>query len=455
MGTGATLTATVSGGVWSSSATSVATINTSGGVTPVAAGTAAITYSVTNSCGTDDITINFTVHPLPAVSITSLGSASYSSGTIVMGCGELAVLSATGAAIHLWSGPGLSCTVCDTPIVNHAATATYSVTGTNTYGCTNTASYALNRDRIIGHIGFTGTTPDTTDSKVWLIRFNTADSTLVALDSTTTCDDNGAPYYEFTTPASGNYMVMAQLIYGNTPGTSGYIPTYGYSSTYWATASATTHSSGLSDSQNVQMQYGTVSSGTGFIGGRVVSGSGKGTATDIPVRGLLVFLKNATGAVLTYTYTDDSGNYQFNGLAYGDYVIFPTAFSYNTIPSATLNLTSSLSSHTGVVFKQFTTSRVIKPLTDPTALPSVTNSHALALFPNPTTGVLRLTRCTAISSNTSILFSDIAGRSLLQFDYSNLQNSSDIDLSALESGIYFYTIMSEGIKYSGKIVLAK
>jgi hypothetical protein len=166
-------------------------------------------------------------------------------------------------------------------------------------------------------------------------------------------------------------------------------------------------------------------------------------------------LKNATGAVLTYTYTDDSGNYQFNGLAYGDYVIFPTAFSYNTIPSATLNLTSSLSSHTGVVFKQFTTSRVIKPLTDPTALPSVTNSHALALFPNPTTGVLRLTWRNAISSNTSILFSDIAGRSLLQFDYSNLQNSSDIDLSALESGIYFYTIMSEGIKYSGKIVLAK
>ncbi|RYD99076.1 MAG: hypothetical protein EOP54_05455, partial [Sphingobacteriales bacterium] len=73
---------TTSGGVWSSSNTSVATVNSSGLVTGVSAGTATITYMVTNSnnCSTA-VTRDITVNPLPTATI-SYGSTPYcASGT--------------------------------------------------------------------------------------------------------------------------------------------------------------------------------------------------------------------------------------------------------------------------------------------------------------------------------------------------------------------------------------
>jgi hypothetical protein len=45
------LTASVAGGSWSSSSTGVASVNASGVVTGVAAGSATISYTVSNGCG--------------------------------------------------------------------------------------------------------------------------------------------------------------------------------------------------------------------------------------------------------------------------------------------------------------------------------------------------------------------------------------------------------------------
>jgi uncharacterized protein YjdB len=65
----------VSGGAWSTSAASVATVNTSGFVSGVEAGNATISYSVTNGCGTAVATKTFVVNPLPvAGSITGASS---------------------------------------------------------------------------------------------------------------------------------------------------------------------------------------------------------------------------------------------------------------------------------------------------------------------------------------------------------------------------------------------
>lgn len=69
-GSTGTLTATVPGGTWSSSNTSVASINTSGILTANNTGTATITYSVSNGCGTATATKMITVlqnNPLPNI----------------------------------------------------------------------------------------------------------------------------------------------------------------------------------------------------------------------------------------------------------------------------------------------------------------------------------------------------------------------------------------------------
>ncbi len=65
------LSNTTTGGVWTSSNTAVATVNTSGLVAGVSAGSATITYTVTNSNNcTTAVTTSVTVNPLPTASIS-------------------------------------------------------------------------------------------------------------------------------------------------------------------------------------------------------------------------------------------------------------------------------------------------------------------------------------------------------------------------------------------------
>jgi hypothetical protein len=61
------LTSSVSGGAWSSSTGSVASVSGTGVVTGIAGGTTVISYSVTNSCGTARATFTINVTPLPNV----------------------------------------------------------------------------------------------------------------------------------------------------------------------------------------------------------------------------------------------------------------------------------------------------------------------------------------------------------------------------------------------------
>lgn len=67
------LSADVSGGSWSSSASTIATVATTGIVTGISGGNTTISYTVTNACGTGSTLTHLTVNPLPfAGTITGL-----------------------------------------------------------------------------------------------------------------------------------------------------------------------------------------------------------------------------------------------------------------------------------------------------------------------------------------------------------------------------------------------
>jgi len=74
------LTDAISGGNWSSSGTTIATVGSAGLVTGILAGTATISYSVTNSCGTATATQLVTVNPLP-IAGSILGSSTVCAGS--------------------------------------------------------------------------------------------------------------------------------------------------------------------------------------------------------------------------------------------------------------------------------------------------------------------------------------------------------------------------------------
>ena len=88
------------GGTWTSSNTTIATVNALGVVGGVAGGTATISYSVTNACGTSVTTKSITVLPQPVISALTAASS-----TICVGSGEYITDTVSGGT---WSSSNTS-----------------------------------------------------------------------------------------------------------------------------------------------------------------------------------------------------------------------------------------------------------------------------------------------------------------------------------------------------------
>jgi len=267
--TSATYTAPVSGGVWSSSSAAVTVLGSLTGVMmPVSAGSATLTYMLsTLTFYTKDVEVVMT----PVLTSTSTPT-----------CGNHYKINVAGALSYAWvPAAGLACSTCDSIEITPTATIAYTITGTGVGGCTTTAVATTPGYNIMGHINFTGTPPSSPAAKVWLIQYNPTDSSITGLDSALSCTDAGAQYYEFPYKSPGNYLVKAKLL-SAMPGTSDYVPTYGSGSTDWFSATPVVHGT-INTWQDINMIYGTVPSGPGFISGYVYSGAGKGTSGDAPV----------------------------------------------------------------------------------------------------------------------------------------------------------------------------
>lgn len=432
------------GGVWTSSNPSIANVaaigSTIGVLTGMSVGVSNISYSLLGCTSVIIVTVN--------------SAASVTAGSTAAACGGTYMLTASGAVSYSWLPlSGLACPSCSSTEARPLATTVYTVTGTAANGCTAKAKVTLNGNRISGYISYTGTSSDV--FKVWLIRFNPADSTLTGVDSTLTCMNSGTPYYEFNGKPANNYCVKAKLL-GTVPGTSGYIPTYSLSTPYWYAAANAAHTN-ATDTLHINMIYGTVPTGPGFIGGTISSGAGKGTIGDIPAAGMIVYLKDAfSNNILTYTYTDAAGNYSFSNIAAGRYVICPEEFLYTTNASSLIALGDGSDSAKGVNFRQFTTSRQIKPVTPTGISPVAQISRNIDVYPNPTTGIVNIRWTEQGQPNTTLLVTDVVGHTVhtgaLNMDK---PGETQLDLGNAKNGIYLISLRADGLNYTWRIVVEK
>ena len=142
-----TLTESVSGGVWSTGTSSIATVNTSGIVTGIAAGTSTITYTVTNACGSTHTSVSITVNPLPNAGVIT------GAGNVCIGSATTLADAATGGTWH--SGSTSIATVSAGGVVSGltAGTAIISYTATNGCGTANaTTSMTVNPVAVAGTV---------------------------------------------------------------------------------------------------------------------------------------------------------------------------------------------------------------------------------------------------------------------------------------------------------------
>lgn len=249
-------------------------------------------------------------------------------------------------------------------------------------------------------------------------------------------------------------MAKAALI-GSVAGTSGYIPTYSLSTPHWDSAATVTHTSSA-DLLDITMVYGTVPAGPGFIGGNVFSGAGRGTS-DAPAVGMLIYLKNTAGHIITYTYTDATGAYSFGPLANGTYMIYPETYKYYTT-SETVTLSPGTEVVSAIDFKQHTSNGTITPTTvAPSGNPVMSASDVVSVYPNPAVNTLSIEWGNQPTSNADVAITDIAGRIVYSanVDLNTASGLSNIDISALQNGLYLISVKSGSINYNGKIAVQK
>lgn len=344
-----------------------------------------------------------------------------------------------------------------------SATSPFTATSPVYYHCVSTCaagpasatspSVTVAPNVISGTISFTGVADSA--NKVWLIYYNPADSSLTAIDSTISCaSSTSTQYYQFDNEAAGTYMVKAKDV-ASVPGTSGNIPTYSLSTPYWGTAATAAHTTGY-DVLNINMLSGTVPSGPGFIGGLIVSGAGKHTTSDVPVVGMLVYLKNASGNILTYTYTNASGNYSFTGIANGTYTIYPEDMGFVTTPSANIVLNSGYETANNINFKEHTTARTVTPIAS-TAGVALLPMPSCSVYPNPASNDLNISWIGQATNPAAVEIKNIVGSVVYRsnIDMSNTSGNAHFDISALSAGIYFVSLRSENMNYSVRLVVQK
>ena len=125
---------TVSGGIWTSSNTAIATIGTGTGyITGVATGVVTISYTVSNACGIAFATKTIAINTIPAMaSITGVSSICVGGVVTLTDVTPSGVWSSSNSAIASINSGGVV-----TGFATGAITISYSLT--NTFGCTTTA----------------------------------------------------------------------------------------------------------------------------------------------------------------------------------------------------------------------------------------------------------------------------------------------------------------------------
>lgn len=381
-----TFSSTVSGGTWSSSNTSIATVNASTGVvTGVAAGTATITYTVAGSGGFADATATRTV------TVTNPPSAGTLSGNQNVCSGLTRTFSSTVSG-GTWSSSNTAIATVNTStgvvtgVSSGIATITYTIAGggscpdataTRTITVTNAPSAGTLSGNQNLCLGAVNTFSSTVSGGTWSSS-NTAIATVNASTGVVNGVSAGTATITYTVTGTGGCpnATATRTITVTAPPSAGTLSgnqniCTGSTTTFSTTSSGGSWSSSNTGIATVNASTGLVtgvSAGTATIAYTVTGTGGCGSATAIrsvtvnnaPSAGILSGNQNiCTGSTTTFTSTVGLGTWSssntaiatvnastgvVNGVSAGTATITYTVTGGGGCPNATATRTVTVSS---------------------------------------------------------------------------------------------------------------
>lgn len=361
------------------------------------------------------------------------------------------------ATVVTYGSAGTSHTYTSGGVYNIHLVTQWVQSGTTNVLCVDTVSGMFTvaaQNYIYGYVAADSVPNQPNDTfKVWLISFDAGTNMLTAVDSTIVTG-MGAASFSFTNKPAGIYRTKAHKLY-QTAGALGYVPTYRDSSLTWSGAQTFTHNNGLTWSGAIYLRHGLTSSGPGFIGGSVLSGANKGTADGDPVVNQLVFLRNATtGELVQSAYTNASGQYSFSSIPLGSYTVYPEEMNYATTPSSSITLSAGSASSTNILFKKDDVDMDIKPVSATGINAAAASGLDFSVMPNPTSGKVSLIIPGIATSQADVRVTSMTGQVVFSSRMA-VSRAASLDLSHLQSGMYFVKISTEAGEGTAKLVITR
>lgn len=282
---------------------------------------------------------------------------------------------------------------------------------------------------------------------VYVIYSDTIINTLELVDSVKTSSGTKSCKSFSIKVDEGQYILKAALTDGSINFTK-YLPAYSDSTLFWENAKTITVK-GKDKAVTITPVKGNFTTGNGSISGHAVYGHNKkeASAGKVPV----LLLKDDHSPI-TYTYTDTSGYYEFNNIAYGKYRVYPELFGKTTNDllieldknNDNFNkVTIEVNDHEINVSHEQTTA-----INHP-----VTNNEILKVYPNPFNNDLILSLKSPTNSKVEVTITDITGHAVYQ-DNVNVKNT-DVTLTNLPEllpGAYILKLFFDN-KEVNKIIL--
>lgn len=311
-----------------------------------------------------------------------------------------------------------------------------TVAQTNSESCTTCQTIVVGQSNCGGFLSgqiFAGTLNQPIDQAiVYLITYDEGTQQLASIQ-TTVADSLG--YYYFQSVPCGDYLIKAAATQ-NSSFYSNHLPTYYGNSLFWQNAQAVGVSVVMPTVQyDIVLIAGNNPGGPGFIGGNVLQGANKMEADGEPLEGVNVMLFDLAGNAIAYTYTDDNGEFAFDGLAYGGYQVYAEMLNHTTIPAV---VSISAEEPMAVELNIFVSEDLISTGISETGFESLVGE----VYPNPTSDFAALSVHLDEGYAVNVMIVDLTGRTISTEAVHLLPgiNTHRLSLDGLGSGYYLLRI---------------
>jgi PKD repeat protein len=265
--------------------------------------------------------------------------------------------------------------------------------------------------------------------------YRSAEGVMTLADSKEFGDSTG--YYWFNNVTAGHYYIKAELL----PSSSyfgSFAPTYYEHSVNWNSANLIELGQPNNPYNFHMVEIGGYGEGPGIVNGTITEGA-KINGSGVGVPNVEVLLLDKDNIPLTYTLTDNNGQFSFTDVAYGQYVVYPEVTGKVTAPAA---IWLTLTNNTITTDFSMSGSNIIFGINDnlPQYISAISN-----IFPNPMSVNGKITITTTRDLNLVISVLDLTGQTVKEISpkLSRGENIVSFNISGLASGCYFLRITSE------------